>query len=948
MPTLHFVPHTHWDREWYQPFEVMRLRLIHLVDLLLDIFKHEPRFKYYTLDGQTIVLEDYLQIRPDRLDEITGHVRSGRLLIGPWYVLPDEFLVSPEALVRNLLHGARDCARFGQRMDVGYLPDPFGHIGQMPQILLGFGIASAAFRRGLSDEPCEIWWEAPNGSRVLTAYLRDGYDNAASAPTDAHSFTAFIKERRDSLLPHCASDHLLLLNGTDHQEPHAQIASLIADYGSEDDSLLLSTLPAHIKGLKKDIHTLGLELPLVHGELRSPKRHHLLPGVLSSRVWIKLRNHECETLLERWAEPFSSWAEMLCTQQPATAVWTGHLTAPRVRQPSALLDNSWRLLMQCHPHDSICGCSVDQVHEEMQTRFDRVEQIGEEITRQSLTALADIVDTSDLGAARANSALVVFNPTSGPRTDLATAEFELIAGMDPFEIVDESGVVTPYRIVDRQVRPLADFEFDADGLRGMLAMVQDGKVLGVSVQSVAARRQKDEALIDVVLSESAQPDPHALQEGWSVVQSLLDDETIERYRLQARFATLVSLEMLAFDVPCFGYHSLALRPASKPPPEQIEGEGDSIENEHLRMTVAQDGTFTLTDKANDQTFPGLLRLSDQGDRGDSYTYCPLDGDEAIEHSHQAPIIRLIEDSLGQTLEVQFCLRLPIGLAQDRISRTPQTEDLPIKLRVSLFPGMPRADVKIEIDNKVDDHRLRVLIPLPFQVDAADYDGHYEIVRRPTAISPGMSDWAEQPAAEQPMRNFVAASRDGQGLMVATRGLREASVSEQGQIAITLLRSFGWLSLNDLATRSGGAGPKLPTPGGQSPGKHTFHLSLIPFSGSLLAARTLAEAFQVPMRAVTSQLHVGQIPAHASFLSLDPMELCLTSMKSAEEGDGLIVRIVNLSDQSGHANIRTLLPLSAAWQVRLDESPLSQLGIRDSHQLIMKYHPYEILSLRLEF
>jgi alpha-mannosidase len=103
-----------------------------------------------------------------------------------------------------------------------------------------------------------------------------------------------------------------------------------------------------------------------------------------------------------------------------------------------------------------------------------------------------------------------------------------------------------------------------------------------------------------------------------------------------------------------------------------------------------------------------------------------------------------------------------------------------------------------------------------------------------------------------------------------------------------------------------------------------------------------------MRAVTSQLHAGQIPAHASFLSLDPMELCLTSMKSSEEGDGLIVRIVNLSDQSGHANIKTLLPLSAAWQVRLDESPLSQLGIRDSHQLQVIYHPYEILSLRLEF
>ena len=229
--TVHLIAHTHWDREWFLPFQGFRIRLVHLVDRLLEILAADPGFTHFMLDGQTIVVDDYLEVRPGRRAEIAAHVASGRLLVGPWTILPDEFLVSPEALVRNLAHGARAARALGGRMDVGYVPDPFGHVGQLPQILRGFGIDAACFRRGLGDEPCELQWDAPDGSRVLVAYLRRALASRESA------------------------------------------------------------------------------LPVVRGELRDPRRHHLLPGVLSSRVWIKLRNDACERLLERWVEPFVAWAE---------------------------------------------------------------------------------------------------------------------------------------------------------------------------------------------------------------------------------------------------------------------------------------------------------------------------------------------------------------------------------------------------------------------------------------------------------------------------------------------------------------------------------------------------------------------------------------------------------------------------------------------------------------
>ncbi|MCJ7677479.1 MAG: hypothetical protein MUO35_07140 [Anaerolineales bacterium] len=343
-------------------------------------------------------------------------------------MLPDEFLISPEALVRNLLAGQSECAGFAARMDVGYIPDPFGHIGQMPQILRGFGIDTAAFRRGLDDQPCELWWEAPDGSRLLTAYLRDGYDNAARLPTAPEAFTAAIAALRDWPTPHCATSQRLLLNGTDHQEPQTEIPALAAEAWTGPDRLLLSTLPAYLDGVRSEVAA-GLEPPVVLGELRSPKRHHLLPAVLSSRTWIKQRNHACETLLERWVEPFSAWAELLAGERPDHSVFTGHLETPRIRRVQPIVRHAWRLLLQCQPHDSICGCSIDAVPAEMRARFDQVEQIGEELTRQSLQVLADEVDTESSAPPGASAALLVFNPGASTLRGRLRTEFDLPAGL---------------------------------------------------------------------------------------------------------------------------------------------------------------------------------------------------------------------------------------------------------------------------------------------------------------------------------------------------------------------------------------------------------------------------------------------------------------------------------------------------------------------------------------
>jgi hypothetical protein len=238
MTTLHLVSHTHWDREWYLTFQQFRLKLVHLIDGLLDILEHDENYKHFMLDGQTIVLDDYLLMRPEREADLRRYIKNGRILVGPWHILPDEFLVSPEATIRNLLEGDRTCRRFGPKMMVGYIPDPFGHIGQMPQILRGFGIETACVQRGLSDQPCEFWWESPDGSRLFMAYLRDGYGNAALLPaSEPERFTALVRQVRDNLAPHSAADHLLLMYGTDHMEPPPETSRASSAGLSEQESV---------------------------------------------------------------------------------------------------------------------------------------------------------------------------------------------------------------------------------------------------------------------------------------------------------------------------------------------------------------------------------------------------------------------------------------------------------------------------------------------------------------------------------------------------------------------------------------------------------------------------------------------------------------------------------------------------------------------------------------
>ena len=364
------VPHTHWDREWYEPFDRFRERLIQMMDMLIELADLEPRFSHFHLDGQAALIDDYLEARPGRAEDVRRLARAGRISVGPWYTQMDEFLTSGESHVRNLEWGRARAAQLGAEPPIaGYLPDQFGHIGQMPQILRRGGLDRAVVWRGVPSavDKTAFWWEAPDGSRVLTEYLAFGYSIGMhlGESQDADGLRTALTQAAEWIRPSSPRRRLLVTVGTDHTLPAARLAPLLEEVNR--DGAVHGSLGSLSDYLRSEEPS-G-PLPTWRGELRSAARAHLLPNVYSARADQKRRRGRMEALVERYAEPLAA-------------------LVPAFEWPEAELGRVWRLLLWNGAHDSVCGCSVDQVARDVDARFTEAESLVSLVVDEALNALA--------------------------------------------------------------------------------------------------------------------------------------------------------------------------------------------------------------------------------------------------------------------------------------------------------------------------------------------------------------------------------------------------------------------------------------------------------------------------------------------------------------------------------------------------------------------------------
>jgi alpha-mannosidase len=449
---LHVISHTHWDREWYLSFESFRLRLVRLIDRLLDLLDQDSDFRFFHLDGQSILLEDYVALRPHNCGRLVAQMKRGRILVGPWFVQGDEFLVSGEALVRNLLMGHQVARAFGSPvMRVGYVPDQFGNITQLPQILRGFGIDSAVYGRGLKGlgGKSEFWWKAPDGSRVLAICLSDWYNNAQRFPRDVDRALELCNRIINRARRHTTLRHILAMNGVDHLEAQANLSHILRAVNSRTRSFRLvhDSLPCYVRTIRRTAR----RLETFQGEMRQEEVSKNLSGTLSSRIHLKLANAQCQDLLEHYVEPIGVWS------------WLSTGEA----YPAAELRYLWKTLLENHAHDSICGCHVDEVDFQMQARFRRVESLASDLVEQKLKTLSEALMA---GQSKAASMVLLVNTLGYERDELVETDVDFLASDRRKEFALRDGDGRPVDYVVLSSKPVVQRILHAQRLPKLLRL----------------------------------------------------------------------------------------------------------------------------------------------------------------------------------------------------------------------------------------------------------------------------------------------------------------------------------------------------------------------------------------------------------------------------------------------------------------------------------------------
>ena len=450
-PGIVFVPHTHWDREWYEPFQVFRFRLVEALDQVIETAERDPRYRF-TLDGQAAAIEDYLEIRPENTERVRALVAAGQLAIGPWLILLDEFLCSGETIVRNLQLGWASAEALGGAMRIGYLPDMFGHTAQIPQILRRAGIEHAAFWRGVPGRVSghAFRWEAPDGSSVRVEYLFDGYGNGLDALLVPERIGEALREYRDRTATRWGDDPVLGMVGTDHMAPNPALMDWVSRFDSPDFPIRVATLQQYIEGLANDRdHT--PEPVVVRGELRSHARGNILPGVLSIRLGLK----------EAMAR-----AERTVGEAERAAATLSH------EDFTPFLTTAWRKIVESTAHDSVVGSGTDETVAQVRARLDEAAQIARAVRDGVVREAAHRVSSD---------AYLAVNTLTRART--ALVEVEVAAPRDGVPVTAQLTDGTPLRVQELATTPvvLGDEQLDAADYERVIRRIHRRELFGQDI-----------------------------------------------------------------------------------------------------------------------------------------------------------------------------------------------------------------------------------------------------------------------------------------------------------------------------------------------------------------------------------------------------------------------------------------------------------------------------------
>ncbi len=921
---IHLVPHTHWDREWYEPFQVFRMRLVELVDQLLDSMDADDRLAF-TLDGQVATVDDYLEVRPEARPRIERLIAEGRLAIGPWQILMDEFLVSGETMIRNLEIGWKAAQAYGAAMPVGYLPDMFGHIAQMPQLLRRAGIRHAVVWRGVpaAIDRHAFTWRSPDGSSVRAEYLVGGYGNGAYLLAIPSRLAEKVGRYVDASRAFYGDRSILAMYGTDHAVPSPELARIVADANAARDDVVvrIETLTQYIRAFDASVADPDVPNPAVApvwtGELRSAARANMLMNVTSARIDSKAAAARAERALERYAEPLA-------------ALHGG-------RWPDRLLELAWRRVVDNSAHDSICGCSQDAVVNQVLTRYAEAEQIGHGIVSTAIRPLA---------AAAPSGSVVVVNPVARDRTDVVEVELDVPAAWSDVGLELPDGSWVPTQLVHRPETVLRRLRLPARQVPELFARRLHGRELfGHSLDGHLVRREGPvpqllllmddpatppdfdvDALLDAVAAETA-ADP---DEAWDVVVTRGD-----RRRLVA-----------AIPLPALG--STVVRPVEGGPADptgtaaapsnggsSVSVGERSLDNGRVHVEVGDDGSLRVD--GGGSRLVGVGRLVDGGDFGDTYNYGPPATDLLVDTPSVVVVQPIEHGPVRGVLEIVARYDWPVGLLPGGSGRTDATAPVEVTTRLELRVGEAFLRVAVSFVNPARDHRLRYHIPLPDPADHSAAEGQFAVVERGLTAEAGHG---EVPTPTFPAHGFVHAA----GVSILLEHVTEYELIDGRELALTVLRSTGLISRNENPFREDPAGPEIPVPGAQLVGPWRFGFALHPHAGSWTDAGTLAamDDFRLPA-VVAAGRGDGALPASSrAGLRVQGDGIVLSALRRRD--DGLEIRLVAETPLPVTAHLELAGGIAAARRVDLLGRPGDALAVEPDARLSVPLGPWEIATL----
>ncbi len=850
---IHVVPHSHWDREWY--FTTSRSKVYLMKDLgdVLDTLESDPEFKYFMVDAQGSLLDDYIKWRPQDKERITKLVKMGKLVIGPWYTQTDQLVISGESIVRNMYYGMKRCESFGKYMNVGYVPDSFGQSGNMPQIYREFGIEDTLFWRGVSDDMVEhtdFNWKGDDGSVVFTTQIPFGYYIGGKIPEDPKENDEFWeKECLEKAGGRSATRHIYFPNGFDQAPIRTNLPQLIKERNEKDpeNEYVISCIEDYIKDVKSE----KPELEEVQGELVIAKHMRIHKSIFSSRSDLKVMNTQIQNYVTNVMEPLLTISYNLGNEYPHEAV-----------------AEIWKLLFENSAHDSIGSCISDTANEDVYVRYKQARDIAINLVELHSRLIATNVKNS------ADMTFTLINTLPQKREDTVIVKTYVPGGK--FAIVDEKGNNVDYTII--QSRDLTDYV-----LSQIITIDPSRKFYipdHVFEVTMAIKANDVPALGYVQYSVDTEKDSHKEMEEKSVLEN----------------------EYYTIEVEKDG--SLTI----------VDKENNvTYKNQGILVENGDDGdSFNYSPPRKDlEVFSNESESSVKISGSDVYSQAVIHFDMVVPENLE----ERAEGKVSATMPVDMTVALRKGSKVIDFNVKVDNKGLSHRLCVvfdsQIVSAFNYADQQFGLIKRPNYYEKEMKL---YMESMNNRSGKKTGIQELANWANDQSTWQEPPISIEPTQSYVSLTDGKTGVAVIPQGVREYEVLDDSKIRLTLFRTYGFMGKENLIYRPGRASGEriIETPAAQLLKQMEFNFGFTTYAGDINDADidTLAKQYDTNMevytyaeflngRLIFSQREIEGKNDIVHSLFETEGNLVVSAIKKAEEDDGYIIRLYNGKD---HRNL----------------------------------------------